>query len=583
MPGRLFSPNGRMCGKGETKGMEKQGKVSFIHSISFKVAQLIAVMSVLCIVSMMVNALRKADTAVEDVSVEYLLSLAGNAAHTIDNLPPDKENEEIYAQILSTVKMNGADTSYTCLIDEEGVLLYHPETGNMGQKVSNGVLSELIAQQKTGSLPQNGSLEYEAEGGKKCAAYTRTAKNMLVVVTVDRDDILAPVKAMFFSMLRISILSILFCMVVGYMVGRFFCIPIERLTVIITDTAHLNFKKNPYSSALCKRKDETGKMANEVRHMRKQLRQMIHNIDIAGVQITEDIQGLQNVTETVDSMCSDNSATSQELAAGMEQTAATTVTINENIGMIKNHTEELNVMAQEGAKTSEEVMERAQNLRLHTVEASEKTMHMYQSVKGKAEQAIEDSKAAEKINELTQTIMKISSQTSLLALNASIEAARAGEAGRGFAVVATEIGGLADQTTKAISDIEGIVTEVNHAVGNMSDCLEETTGFLEETVIKDYQEFEQVSDQYQKDADVYRSSMDSVRDAVEELTHAIEAIAQALNGINDTVGESSAGIINIAEKTSDMVQKTGSTQELISDCYQSVENLQQMVQQFVLE
>ena len=77
--------------------------------------------------------------------------------------------------------------------------------------------------------------------------------------------------------------------------------------------------------------------------------------------------------------------------------------------------------------------------------------------------------------------------------------------------------------------------------------------------------------------------MDSVRDAVAELSTAIEAIAHALNGINDTVGESSSGIVDIAEKTSDMVEKTGSTHGLVEDCYKSVEELQKIVRQFVLE
>ena len=170
---------------------------------------------------------------------------------------------------------------------------------------------------------------------------------------------------------------------------------------------------------------------------------------------------------------------------------------------MKEGAEAINSLAEQGASTSQEIMQRAKNLRDKTVQASTRTIEMYDNVKVKAEKAIEGSKAVEQINALTSTIMEISSQTSLLALNASIEAARAGEAGRGFAVVASEIGSLADQTSKAIADISEIVKAVNEAVANMADCLEETTTFLEQTVLSDYKEFEQVGDQYQVDADTF--------------------------------------------------------------------------------
>lgn len=68
-----------------------------------------------------------------------------------------------------------------------------------------------------------------------------------------------------------------------------------------------------------------------------------------------------------------------------------------------------------------------------------------------------------------------------------------------------------------------------------------------------------------------------------ELTDSIEIIAQAMNGINDTIGESSTGITEIAEKTSDMAQKTGSANSLAAECFDSVGHLREIVGQFVLE
>lgn len=79
--------------------------------------------------------------------------------------------------------------------------------------------------------------------------------------------------------------------------------------------------------------------------------------------------------------------------------------------------------------------------------------------------------AAGHIGDVSKLIQAIAAQTSMLALNATIEAARAGETGRGFAVVASEVKMLANQTSKAASDIEAQINAIRRAV-------EETVGAI---------------------------------------------------------------------------------------------------------
>lgn len=563
--------------------MEKTGKVAFAHSISAKITLLTIGVVVLAVLAVIFNTIVESKAVVGDVSSNYVLSMAELAAAELNEVSADTADTEDYAELLGSVKMEGVESSYAYLVDTDGTVLYHPVSNKIGQTAESEEVLGVADKLQRGQVPAAAAVTYKLGGTTERAAYAITNDKKIVVVTADEDEIMAPVSSMQKKLLLLSLVSLAVCVVIGYIVSMFLCDPIKKLTDVIDATARLDFRHNPHSLKLRARKDETGEMARSVHLMRKNLRQMISDIDAASSRITENVDGLQEITETVDHMCSDNSATSEQLAAGMQETAATTVTINENINVIKEGADDINDMAAQGAKTSKEVMERASNLRARTVEASAKTMDMYNSVKSKAEEAIEGSKAVEKINELTGTIMEISSQTSLLALNASIEAARAGEAGRGFAVVATEIGGLADQTSKAIKDISTIVEAVNAAVSNMADCLEETTAFLEDAVLTEYKEFEQVSEQYQADADTYKVSMDSVRDAMAGLANSIEAIAQALSGINSTVGESSVGVSDIAEKTSDMVEKTGTTHEMVSECYVCVENLREVIHRFVLE
>lgn len=84
---------------------------------------------------------------------------------------------------------------------------------------------------------------------------------------------------------------------------------------------------------------------------------------------------------------------------------------------------------------------------------------------------------AQVLNRITQTvadITSISSQTRLLALNATVEAARAGEAGRGFNVVAEEVRHLAQRSADSARRIVDIVKEARGYVEEISVWIEKT-------------------------------------------------------------------------------------------------------------
>lgn len=79
----------------------------------------------------------------------------------------------------------------------------------------------------------------------------------------------------------------------------------------------------------------------------------------------------------------------------------------------------------------------------------------------------------ETLNDSNTQIVNISSQTNMLALNASIEAARSGESGKAFAVIANRVKELADQTKHAVEAGKNSSEVFAPAIANLSEKAED--------------------------------------------------------------------------------------------------------------
>ena len=471
------------------------------------------------------------------------------------------------------------DTGYGFLVDSTNKVLTHKEVkqGTKLQKVDAG-LYEFAKTAKSGETK-----EYTYNGSKKLASAESLKNGMKLIMTVPDKEVQSNSMRLLYMMIIAIIVAVLYAAITGFFFSGSMIRPIKDLTEIIENTAKLNFVKSEKGAKLVRMKDETGAMARAVQQMRSKLREMVALIDQAGIKMGDNVTGLTLNMSEVNDICNNNSATTEELAAAMEEAASATDTVNQTIATVKENAESIEALSERGAALSTEVMERANQLKTTTENAGKRTDEMYAEVKQRTEVAMKQAEAVEKINELTRDIMEISSQTNLLALNASIEAARAGEAGKGFAVVATEIGALATQTQNAVGDIDSIIGEVHNAVSGMVDCLQNAMDFLENTVLGDYKGFMEVGEKYSEDAAAFEDGMTKINQSIVTLVGAITDISHSIEEINLTVNESATGVSDIAEKTSEMVQKIEATGTFMQDSEESANNLNQIVSEFDLE
>ncbi len=570
--------------KVKEKKIKKQptaSKVRGINSFKSKVSILVILCSVAAVAVTLAVMINNTKNMVIDSSLGQMLNIATSYGNIVDNAEQGEilTNEE-YAAILSELKIDDIKSSYCILLNKSGIITYHTDASQLGKPNKIPFITDLIGSMSKGVIPDNLSASFEQDGKTIYCSYFLTDCKSVLIVCADGDELMSPLKDFIMQAVMIVIVILIAAIILSNIVVGRITKPLEQVTHIINDASQLKFTLPANINKLCAKKDETGQISRAVNDMCNNLRDVVRNIEDSSNSIESNMEQLETSSNQVHLFCTDNSATSEQLAASMQETSAMTETINNHMIRMREQSNGINDEASNGTHLSEEVAERAKALQQTTLTAIDNTKEIYQKVKGKTEEALAGLESVSKINELTDAIKEISDQTSLLSLNASIEAARAGEAGRGFAVVASEISNLAHRSLDSVNDINAIITEVNAAVSNMSETLEETLSFLEKNVLTDYDNFNHVGEQYLEDADVFKNSMLNISSEINQLDTSIQQIATGINDIQTTISEASIGVTDIAEKTSETVTKASDNYKLSSDTKENVSTLKQIVNRF---
>lgn len=327
-------------------------------------------------------------------------------------------------------------------------------------------------------------------------------------------------------------------------------------------------------------KSEVKEIGYLISELENRVLAVIYKTQQETVHIKDKISGTNN-------RVSDMNGNIMEISAIMEETGASVTSQTQNIADIDNNCKNVTVAIEQLAKKAQdvnlhadEIIERVEKMVPGMLEDKKKAIKVTMDSREKLRTAIEETKVINQIAEVSNAISDIAAQTNMLSLNASIEAARAGEAGKGFAVVAEEIKKLSDTTSSEIDKVNKLIDKVLRSVGALSEASDHIVDFLDEVVLKDYDNMERLADNYKQDAEYYAKVSNVVSDNALELSNAISNI----NSILDAIDASQKELDVAVQSVNGNLQQITYASETVSDETQtvadSIDVLQTTIQQF---
>jgi len=189
------------------------------------------------------------------------------------------------------------------------------------------------------------------------------------------------------------------------------------------------------------------------------------------------------------------------------------------------------------------------------------------------------------IEETLSEVDQVSSQTTLLSLNASIEAARAGQEGKGFGVVADEIRTLSERTEDLSENIKEITSASRNELAKItklindfldrfkqltakSENVEEKSGEVREIMVEAVNLFQKSSQRLNNQRESYQEISEYVKDVSktgDDMATNIEAMSEnTLTLANKIEGlkEPSADLASTADELYTRVQSENDLEEI---------------------